>query len=120
MVRADVIGLVTEIRSAHGVHETITETVREVLAEIRSVTRSEYYNALNAGMHPEMVFKLALDADYQGEHFIRYKGNKWRVLRTYLTRDGGIEITAEMNDENGSKATDSDDAFIDRARGREF
>ena len=35
MVLADVIGLVTETRSAHGVHEAITETVRDVLAEIR-------------------------------------------------------------------------------------
>ncbi len=101
MVRADVIGLVTETRSAHGVHEAITETVREVLAEIRSVTRSEYYTALNAGIHPEMVFKLTLDADYQGEHFLRFRGQKWRVVRTYLTRDGGIEITAERSDENG-------------------
>ena len=40
MVRADVIGLVTETRSAHGVHEAITETVRDVYAEIRSVSRS--------------------------------------------------------------------------------
>jgi SPP1 family predicted phage head-tail adaptor len=101
MVRADVIGLVTETRSAHGVHEAITETVREVLAEIRSVTRSEYYNALNAGIHPEMVFKLTLDADYHDERFLRFRGQKWRVVRTYLTRDGGIEITAERDDENG-------------------
>ena len=55
MVRADVIGLVTEVNSAHGVHETITESVREVLAEIRSVSRSEYYNALNAGVQPEVI-----------------------------------------------------------------
>lgn len=102
MVRADVIGLVAEVRSAHGVHEAITETVREVLVEIRSVTRSEYYTALNAGMQPELVFKLALDADYQNEHFLRYGGQKWRIVRTYLTNDGGIEITAERSDENGT------------------
>ena len=109
MVRADVIGLVTETRSAHGVHEAITETVREVLAEIRSVTRSEYYNALNAGVQPELVFKLTLDADYQDEHFLRYGGKKYRIVRTYLTNDGGIEITAERNDENGTDTVDTDD-----------
>lgn len=107
MVRADVIGLVAETRSAHGVHETITETVREVLAEIRSVTRSEYYTALNAGVHPELVFKLTLDADYQDEHFLRFRGQKWRIVRTYLTPDGGIEITAERSDENGTDEEDS-------------
>ena len=108
MVRADVIGLVTETRSAHGVHEAITETVRDVLAEIRSVTRSEYYNALNAGIQPEIVFKLALDADYQGEHFLRYGGKKYRIVRTYLTNDGGIEITAERSDENGTDTVSTD------------
>ena len=110
MVRADVIGLVTEINSAHGVHEAITENVREVMAEIRSVTRSEYYNALNAGVQPELVFKLTLDADYQGEHFLRYGGQRFRIVRTYLTDDGGIEITAERSDENGTdEEPDTDD-----------
>jgi len=110
MVRADVIGLVTETRSAHGVHEAITETVREVLAEIRSVTRSEYYNALNAGIQPELVFKLTLDADYQGEHFLRFHGLRYRVIRTYLTNDGGIEITAGRSDENGEAEDNSSSA----------
>lgn len=109
MVRADVIGLVTETRSAHGVHEAITESVREVLAEIRSVTRSEYYNALNAGVQPELVFKLALDADYQDEHFLRHGGKRYRIVRTYLTNDGGIEITAERSDENGTDEEEPDD-----------
>jgi SPP1 family predicted phage head-tail adaptor len=109
MVRADVIGLVTETRSAHGVHEAITETVREVFAEIRSVTRSEYYTALNAGIQPELVFKLTLDADYQGELFLRYQGKRYMVMRTYLTNDGGIEITAGRSDENG-EAEDSNNA----------
>jgi len=109
MVRADVIGLVAETRSAHGVHEAITESVREVPAEIRSVTRSEYYNALNAGVQPELVFKLALDADYQGEHFLRYGGKRWRIVRTYLTNDGGIEITAERSDENGTDPEPEED-----------
>lgn len=113
MVRADVIGLVTETRSAHGVHETITETVREVMAEVRSVTRSEYYNALNAGVQPEIVFKLTADGDYQDEKFLRYKNKRYRIVRTFLTNDGGIEITAERSDENGtdeiSTDADSDD-----------
>ena len=109
MVRADVIGLITETRSAHGVHETITESVRQVYAEIRSVTRSEYYNALNAGVQPEYVFKLTLDADYQGEHFLRFRDQKFRVVRTFLTDDGGIEIIAERSDVNGTDYTDDSD-----------
>jgi SPP1 family predicted phage head-tail adaptor len=101
MVRADVVRLIGEA-TAHGVHESTTENEREVLVEVRSVTRSEYYNALNAGVQPELVFKLALDADYQDEHFLKHNGTRYRVVRTYLTNDGGIEITAERSDENGT------------------
>ena len=109
MIRATTISLITEVRSAHGVHETITESEREVFAEIRSVTRSEYYNALNAGIQPEYVFKLTAEEDYQKEHFLRYDGLKYRIVRTFLTDDGGIEITAERSDENGESADNQSD-----------
>ena len=106
MVRAVTISLIAETRSAHGVHETITETEREVFAEVKGVTRSEYYTALNSGIQPEYVFKLTAEEDYQKEHFLRYDGLKYRVVRTYPTNDGGIEITAERSDENGESQPD--------------
>ena len=101
MVRADVIELITETASAHGVHDTVTETAREVFCTVQSVTRNEFYNALNAGVQPEIVFKLALADDYKRERVVRWKGQKYRVVRTYLTADDGIEITCERSDENG-------------------
>lgn len=101
MMRADVIQLITETASAHGVHESITETEREVMCTVKSVSRSEYYNALNAGINPTYVFYLTLSDDYQGERVVRYKGLKYRVVRTYVTDDDGIEITVERSDENG-------------------
>ena len=101
MLKADVIDLITETRSGHGVHEAVTETARTVFCMVQSVTRSEYYTALNAGIMPEFVFKLTLAEDYQRERFLRYKGQKFRVVRTYVTQDDGIEITAERADENG-------------------
>lgn len=101
MLKADTIDLITETRSGHGVHEAVTETARTVFCTVQSVTRSEYYTALNAGIMPEFVFKLTLAEDYQRERFLRYRGQKFRVVRTYVTQDDGIEITAERADENG-------------------
>lgn len=101
MLRADVIDLITEHRSGHGVHEAVTETARTVYCTVQSVTRSEYYTALNAGIMPEFVFRLSLAEDYQGERVVRYRGQRFRVVRTYVTEDDGIEITAERADENG-------------------
>jgi len=103
MMRADVIRLITETASAHGVHAAVTETEREVFCTVRSVTRSEYYNALNAGVQPEIVFVLALAEDYQGERYARYHGQKYKITRTYMTEDDGIELTAERSDVNGDE-----------------
>jgi hypothetical protein len=102
MMRADVIDLITENSSAHGVHDAVTETARTVYCTVRSVTRSEYYSALNAGVQPEFVFVLALAEDYQGERIVRYRGQRLRVVRTYMTADDGIEITCERSDVNGT------------------
>ena len=104
MMRADVIDLITETASAHGVHDAVTETARTVYCTVRSVSRSEFYNALNAGVQPEYVFVLALAEDYQGERVVRYHGQKFRVVRTYMTEDDGIEITCERSDVNGEDA----------------
>lgn len=103
MMRADVIDLITEQASAHGVHDAVTETARTVYCTVQSVSRSEYYNALNQGIQPEYVFKLALAEDYGDERVVRYKGKKYRVIRTYMTADDGIEITCERSDENGQE-----------------
>ena len=102
MMRADVIDLITETASAHGVHQSVTETARQVYCTVESVSRSEFYTALNAGIRPEYVFRLALAEDYQGERVVRYKGQKFRIIRTYMTSDDGIELTCERSDVNGT------------------
>ena len=100
MRKADVIQLVKETRSAHGVHETVTEQTRQVFCEVRSVTRAEYYSALNAGIQPELVFWLSLAEDYEDERIVKYNGKNYTVTRTYMTDDGGIEITVQRSDVN--------------------
>ena len=82
MMRADVIDLIKETASAHGVHQAVTEEARTVYCTVQSVSRSEFYNALNAGVQPEYVFTLELAEDYQGERVVRYRGQKFRVVRT--------------------------------------
>lgn len=100
MTRADEIDLIRQTRSAHGVHEAATETARTVMCEVRSASRSEYYTALNAGHMPEYVFYLTVADDYEGERLVDYRGIRYRVIRTYLTDEDGIEITVERSDVN--------------------
>ena len=102
MMRADVIQLITESAAKHGVHTPVTETAREVYCTVQSVSQSEFYTAMNAGIQPEYVFKLALAEDYKGERVVRYNEQKFRVIRTYMTEDDGIEITCGRSDVNGT------------------
>lgn len=85
----------------HGVHSAVTEDARTVMCTVKSVRQSEYYTALNVGITPEYVFCLALAEDYQNEHYLRYQGQKFHIVRTYRTADDGIELTAERGDING-------------------
>ena len=116
MMRADVIQLITEQRTGHGVHEAVTNVERTVMCTVESVRRSEYYNAQNAGYAPEYVFKLAITDDYQDERLVKFRGKLYRVVRTYLTEDDGIEITVERSDERGTdeNAEDSGTPIVDR------
>ena len=108
-MRADAIELVTENRRAHGVHEAVTRTARTVMCTVESVSRTEFYNALNSGVTPEYVFRLTLAEDYQGERLVEYHGQTYRVVRTYMTADDGIEITVERSEEDGPE-DDPDDS----------
>lgn len=58
-------------------------TAREVFGGLRSVTRSEFYQAQAVGYKPEQVFVLADYLDYDDESLVKHDGQLFRVLRTY-------------------------------------
>lgn len=99
MFRADAITLIGEDPAAHGVFENIVRTYRQVPCEVRSVSRNEAYQAMSHNLHPDLVFKLALEDEYQGEKYLQYKNNLYRIIRTYLLEDG-IELTTEKVEPN--------------------
>ena len=99
---ADVCWLITTDPAAHGVHEKPEPIERMVYCVVKSVGRTEYYAAHNAGLQPEMVLKLADMAEYQDELKVKFHEKIYTVLRTYMTDDGGIEITIQRGDINGN------------------
>lgn len=98
MIRESVITLIAENARAHGVHESATETPHEVFCQVNSVTRTEFYSALNVGIRPELVFKLSVVDEYQDERLAEFEGKRYEIIRTYQTRDGGIELTVRRVD----------------------
>lgn len=94
----DIAYLITDLPGAHGVHDTPEQAERMIYVRVMSVGRSEYYNAHNAGLQPEVVFKLTDAADYNDERRARYQDVKYDILRSYRTPDGGVELTLQRSD----------------------
>lgn len=95
MMRLGVLYLVAEDPEAHGIFDTPEETPRQVFCAIKSVGYQEYYRALDNALRPSMVFVLADYAEYEGEKICIYEGVRYRIVRTYITPQMTIELTAE-------------------------
>lgn len=71
-----------------------TETTRTVWAGLRSVTRSEFYAAYQAGMSPELVFKVN-SRELGAAEYLEYGGQRYKILRSYKVDEQYTELTCE-------------------------
>lgn len=92
MDRSEVITLVkeTQVRNDFGVYEPVTET-RDVFCQVRSITRSEFFDAGRNGLNPEFEFDV-FSGDYEGERTVVFRGQKYAVYRTYQGRADVLEL----------------------------
>lgn len=85
--------ILTLIATVNGVDEygdpTTDETSREVFCRQASIGQKEFYQAHAVGLQPELKLVLADYLDYNGEQFVEFDGQRYRVLRTYRT---GLEL----------------------------
>lgn len=74
---------------------------KEVFAEVKSVSQSEYYTAAQSGFKPVYRFILADYYDYNEEDTVRYGGILYHIIRTY--RNGlQLELTVEKKIEGAA------------------
>ena len=84
-------------------NEVVTYTDRTVFVRPASVRASEFYQAANVGLKPELVLVLANYMDYQGERVVLFGGKEYTVLRVYQKPDrDSLELTLEERVENGA------------------
>lgn len=95
MMRSDVITLITEAPTAHGIFDPPTESERVVPCYVKSVGFQEFFQALAQGLHPSMVFVLSDYAEYQGEKIAIYHGKRYRIVRSFVTTQLSIELSVE-------------------------
>ena len=100
MTISDVCYLVTVDKTPHGVHEKREPTERMVYCQVKSIGRTEFYQANLVGMRPEWTLKLSDEAEYQNELTLNFRGERWQIIRTYITEDGGIELVIQRSDVN--------------------
>lgn len=83
----DEITLVKETNTRDSVGMNVTQlTERNVLCEVLSVTRQEFFEGGRNGMNPEYEMIVFAD-DYEDERIVKYKGNTYGVYRTYRSGD---------------------------------
>lgn len=94
MKQYDVLTLIQENPEAHGVFDDPQTAEKTVFCEVRSASRNEVYAAKAIGLNPQYVFFIALKEEYNNEKDLIWRGNRYKVIRTYIYGDG-IELTVE-------------------------
>lgn len=70
------------------------ESIRDVFAQVRSVTSSEFYEGGRNGLNPEFRFSVFF-GDYEGERIVEYLGKRYAIYRTYQERNDTLELYVE-------------------------
>lgn len=65
-----------------------------ILCGLKSIGRQEFYNAVAAGLRPELIFVIH-SYEYNGEKQIEFEGVKYRVMRTYSSSFEEMELICE-------------------------
>ena len=72
---------------------------REVFANKKSVRQSEFYQASNVGLKPELVFEIR-SIEFSNDEKVRYNGKEYSIIRAY---DKGetteLTITSQVGSE---------------------
>lgn len=104
MDRSNVIKLIKAVQTQdeYGVwRETLTS--RQVFCDVRSVNRSEFFEAGRSGLNPEFVFTVFF-ADYEDETLLEFDSKTYSIYRTYLTRSDTLELYAERKGGSNGKS----------------
>lgn len=98
MLFADVITLIPENSTPHGIFENVKNMPRTVYCNVESIGFNEAYAAREAGLNPEFRVTLADAVEYGGERICELRGHKYKIVRTYVNRQR-IELTVERVDQ---------------------
>lgn len=70
------------------------EIETSILCGVRSVSRTEFYNAALTGLNPEIVFVVHA-YEYNDGRKVKFNGELYRVIRTYQKDFEEMELVCE-------------------------
>lgn len=65
-----------------------------ILCKLKSIGRTEFYNATVAGLKPEIIFVIH-GYEYDGQKLVKFEGIQYRVIKTYSVDFEEMELTCE-------------------------
>ena len=105
MDRSTPIYLVRVTREQNSIGEWVsTEQIRRVYANVSSVSASEYFNASQIGLNPEIRFTM-FAPDYDGELIVELNGIRFSVYRIYRATTDKLELYAQREAGTATMAT---------------
>lgn len=67
------------------------ETSKEVFCTVESISQSEYFQASQSGLKPQLKLTIC-EFDYSGETVVEYNLKRYSIYRTFLRNDEHIEL----------------------------
>lgn len=96
-MRIDEITLIKETETLDQIGQpTITTSTNTVIAEIKSVTRNEFFQGRQGGITPDILFEISV-FDYGGEKVASWNNTKYAIYRTYETDNDRIELYCQVD-----------------------
>ena len=96
MTKVNEISLLTETTTTDSIGNPTTSTTEvKLIAEVRSISQSEFVNARQTGITPSYTFRISAFG-YAGQKLLKYNGQIYSVYRTYEPDDNYIELYTEV------------------------
>ncbi len=92
MLYKDIVDLITVTSGENDMGDPIeTEALKQVFANKKSIRQSEFYQAAQTGLKPELMFEVRY-SDYNKEQKLKYNDITYQIIRTYTKNDEMIEL----------------------------
>lgn len=83
-------------------NESITTETRQVYVMPRGVYQSEFYNAAQLGLKPEITFEMSNIADYNNEKVIQYHDKYYTIIRVdWSAQRDKVSLICQERVDNG-------------------